>query len=108
MENLASTQMMIQLPGPIRNWFASAERAKDCHLGWIAAVSAQNWPVLTDLDAGHVVLGDDGLICLAVWSASKAYASVVLHSGRITAGGTAADNVRFSIAACVKANLIPA
>jgi hypothetical protein len=77
MKNLAPTPMMIQLPGQIRDRFAGTERAKGRGADWIAAVSTQNWPELTYLDTGHVVLGDDGLIRLALWSASKIYAPLI-------------------------------
>ncbi len=43
----------------------------------IVAASAQNWPELISLKLGEITLGDDGLIRLALWSASKCCATLL-------------------------------
>jgi hypothetical protein len=43
----------------------------------IVAASAQNWPELASLNLGEIAVGDDGLIRLALWSASKCCATLL-------------------------------
>jgi hypothetical protein len=43
----------------------------------IVAASALNWPELISLSIGEIARGDDGLIRLALWSASKCCATLL-------------------------------
>lgn len=43
----------------------------------IVAASAQNWPELASLNTGEFALSDDGLIRLAMWSASTCCATLL-------------------------------
>jgi hypothetical protein len=60
----------------IRHRFAGHAVAIDDGAIRIVA-AAQNWPELTSLSAGEVAIGDDGLIRLALWSASKCCATLL-------------------------------
>lgn len=61
----------------MRERFAGHGLADDDGAIWIVAASAQNWPELMSLRVGEVTLGDDGLIRLALWSASKCCATLL-------------------------------
>ena len=61
----------------IRHRFAGCALGDDGGLIRIVAASAQSWPELASLSIGEVALGDDGLIRLALWSASKCCATLL-------------------------------
>lgn len=79
MENNAPWQSSssITFPDGIRNCLAGHALANDDGAIWIVAASAQNWPELASLSAGEITLGNDGLIRLALWSASKCCATLL-------------------------------
>ncbi len=79
MENDASWQppSSITLPEGIRNRLAGDALAYDDGAIWIVAASAQNWPEFVSLSVGEIILGDDGLIRLALWSASNCCATLL-------------------------------
>jgi hypothetical protein len=79
MENNAPLQpsSLIPLPEGIRNRLTGHALANDDGAIWIVAASAQNWAELTSLSVHEIALGDDGLIRLALWSASKCCATLL-------------------------------
>lgn len=70
MEN-ASPHITFSHIGEIRRWFADHALTDKNGAIRIVAASAQNWPELISLRIDAIALGDDGLIRLALWSASK-------------------------------------
>ncbi|MEI9984781.1 MAG: hypothetical protein WDN69_17175 [Aliidongia sp.] len=79
MENNASwpTKPSIALPEEMRDRLTGLVAANDGGAIRIIAASAQNWPELTRLGVGEVALGEDGLIRVAMWSASKGCATLI-------------------------------
>ena len=65
------------LPDGVWHRFAGHALADDDGAIWIVAASAQNRPELTCLGVGEIALGDDGLIRLALWSASTCCATLL-------------------------------
>lgn len=61
----------------IRQRFTGRALANDDGAIRIVAASAQNWPELTSLNIGEIALGDDDLIRLALWSATKCCATLL-------------------------------
>ncbi|WP_213736061.1 hypothetical protein [Bradyrhizobium sp. dw_411] len=76
MENISSLIPFSRIE-EIRHRLAGHALADDDGAIWIVAASAQNWPELMSLSVGEVMLGDDGLIRLALWSASKCCATLL-------------------------------
>jgi len=76
MEN-ASSHITLSRIEAIRHRFAGHAMADDDGAIRIVAASAQNWPELTSLSTGEVTIGEDGLIRLALWSASKCCATLL-------------------------------
>jgi hypothetical protein len=67
----------ITLPERIRNHLVGHALADDDSAIRIVVATAQNWPELTFVSICEVALGDDGLIRLALWSASKCCAALL-------------------------------
>ncbi len=79
MENDASrqTRSPIAIPEDIRDRLAGPVAASDDGAIRIIAASSQNWPELAQLGVGEAALGEDGLIRVALWSASKCCATLM-------------------------------
>ena len=79
MKNDAPSQpaSSITLPQRIRNHLAGHMLADGYGTIQIVAATAQNWPELTCVSICEMALGDDGLIRLALWSASKCCAALL-------------------------------
>lgn len=62
----------------------------------IIAASAQDWLELTRLDSGDAALGEDGLVRLALWSASKCCAALMgaRHASLLLSEGARLHEVR--------------
>ncbi|WP_426421190.1 hypothetical protein [Bradyrhizobium genosp. A] len=85
MENNAfnQPQASMLLPDQVRHCLAGRALAGDDGKLRIVAASAQNWPELASLSVDEIALGDDGLVRLALWSASKS-CSTLLGTRRAT------------------------
>jgi hypothetical protein len=77
MENNTPSQPAPSITHPERIGTHLAALADDYGAIQIVAATAQNWPELTFVSICEMALGDDGLIRLALWSASKCCAALL-------------------------------
>ena len=83
MENDASPETKFPLLQEIRRRLAEHLRRDDHGTIRIVAAAAQDWPELGRLSAGQMAIGTDGLIRMALWSASRC-CTILMSAPRTT------------------------